>query len=1002
MRSPYQIPSTPARGVPHTRAHAAVLPVLSSDPPVLAVASMAPTGARRPRQPATSRHEARGQTTRSISAAARGTRPASHRRGRRVGEAIRASSVVRGDADQCLQPPRSPAMATPPRPPLLCIVLALCLCCCAPCLRADEGRRQLPGGGYRVRAVAVDEGGAQLRAELEADVEGSGGASAAYGEDVRKLDVYARLETSSRLHVRITDADHPRWEVPKDVIPREAPGNVALGASTGASPRSRVLSAATSDLTFTLHASPFRFTVSRRSTGDVLFDTAPSLDFKDRYLELTTALPAGRASLYGLGEHTKRTFRLQRNDTFTLWNADIAASNVDLNLYGSHPFYLDVRSAAPGAAGAGAGAAHGVLLLNSNGMDIEYGGSYLTYKVIGGVLDFYFFAGPAPLDVVDQYTQLIGRPAPMPYWSFGFHQCRYGYKNLADLEGVVAGYAKARIPLEVMWTDIDYMDAFKDFTLDPVNFPAGPMRQFVDRLHRNGQKYVVILDPGINVNKTYGTFVRGMQQDVFLKRNGTNYLGKVWPGDVYFPDFLNPRAAKFWAQEVALFRRTLPVDGLWIDMNEISNFVDPPPLNALDDPPYLINNSGVRRPINNKTVPASAVHYGGVREYDAHNLYGFLEARATHGALLADTGRRPFVLSRSTFVGSGRYTAHWTGDNAATWDDLRYSINTMLSFGLFGIPMVGADICGFGGDTTEELCSRWIQLGAFYPFSRDHSAIGTVRRELYLWESVARSARKALGLRYRLLPYIYTLMHEAHTTGAPITRPLFFSYPKDVNTYGVDRQFLLGRGVLVSPVLEPGATTVDAYFPAGRWFSLFDYSLAAASATGTRVTLPAPADTVNVHVAGGNILPLQRPALTTSRARQTVFHLLVALGEDGSAAGELFLDDGESPEMAGPRGQWTLVRFSCKAEPGGATVRSHVVHDSYGPSRKLVVGKVVFLGLRSPAPPREFAVYVNGVKAGNSTGRAQGFRGSGAVGAAQVEGLSLAVGKEFELKVVMS
>ncbi|KAJ1260398.1 hypothetical protein BS78_10G229100 [Paspalum vaginatum] len=882
-----------------------------------------------------------------------------------------------------------PPLSTAPARVAFVVVILLAVLAAIP-WRADAEA----GGGYRVVSVAERRRLLSARLELAGDARG-----AELGPDVQRLSLTASLETNSRLHVRITDADHPRWEVPQHVVPRQVPPlHAPLHAGNGSPPPSSVLSAPTSDLTFTLHASPFRFTVARRSTGDTLFDASPAVVFKDRYLELTTALPVGRASLYGLGEHTKPTFRLRPKDTFTLWNADIAASNVDLNLYGSHPFYLDVRS----GDAAGAGAAHGVLLLNSNGMDIEYGGEYLTYKVIGGVLDFYFFAGPAPLDVVDQYTQLIGRPAPMPYWSFGFHQCRYGYKNLADLEGVVDGYAKARIPLEVMWTDIDYMDAYKDFTLDPVNFPAGPMRSFVDRLHRNGQKYVVIIDPGINVNETYGTFIRGMQQDVFLKRSGTNYLGKVWPGNVYFPDFLNPRAAEFWAREIAMFRRTLPVDGLWIDMNEISNFIDPEPLNALDDPPYRINNSGVRRPINNKTVPASAVHYGGVSEYDAHNLYGFLEARATHDALRRDTGRRPFVLSRSTFVGSGRYTAHWTGDNAATWNDLRYSINTMLSFGLFGIPMVGADICGFSGNTTEELCSRWIQLGAFYPFSRDHSAIGTVRRELYLWELVAQSARKALGLRYRLLPYIYTLMHEAHTRGAPIARPLFFSYPKDVDTYGVDRQFLLGRGVLVSPVLEPGATTVDAYFPAGRWFNLFDYSLTVASATGKRVTLPAPADTVNVHVAGGNILPLQLPALTTSSARQNVFHLLVALGDDGSSSGELFLDDGESPEMGGPRGQWSLVRFSSATGRDGVTVRSHLVRDAYAPSRKLVIGKVVFLGLHSPAPRREFALYVNGVKAANSKGRFQEYQSGGELGAAHVTGLSLAVGREFELKVAMS
>ncbi|XP_052157853.1 probable alpha-glucosidase Os06g0675700 [Oryza glaberrima] len=884
-------------------------------------------------------------------------------------------------------------MATRARPPL---VLLLCLCL-ASCLSSAIGGVSATGNGYRTTAFLVDEEGRRLRAELAAVAGAGGGSTAAYGDDVQRLDVYASLETDSRLHVRIADADGPRWEVPQDVIPRPSP-EFFLQTSRPGRP---VLSTATSDLTFAIHASsPFRFAVSRRSTGDVLFDTSPNLVFKDRYLELTSSLPPpGRASLYGLGEQTKRTFRLQRNDTFTLWNSDIAAGNVDLNLYGSHPFYMDVRS--------GGGAAHGVLLLNSNGMDVIYGGSYVTYKVIGGVLDFYFFAGPSPLAVVDQYTQLIGRPAPMPYWSFGFHQCRWGYKNVSDLEGVVAGYAKARIPLDVMWTDIDYMDAFKDFTLDPANFPADRLRPFVDRLHRNGQKYVVIIDPGISVNATYGTFIRAIKEDIFLKWNGSNYLGVVWPGNVSFPDFLNPRAAEFWAREIAAFRRTLPVDGLWIDMNEISNFVDPPPLNALDDPPYRIDNSGVRRPINNRTVPASAVHYGGVAEYDAHNLFGFLEARATHDALLRDTGRRPFVLSRSTFVGSGRYTAHWTGDNFATWDDLRYSINTMLSFGLFGIPMIGADICGFGGNTTEELCSRWIQLGAFYPFSRDHSAIGTVRRELYLWESVARSARKALGLRYRLLPYLYTLMYEAHTTGAPIARPLFFSYPGDVETYGIDRQFLLGRGVLVSPVLEPGATTVTAYFPAGRWFSLYDFSLAVATKTGKRVTLPAPADTVNVHVAGGNILPLQQPALTSSRVRQSVVHLLVALAEDGTATGDLFLDDGESPEMVGARSRWSQIKFSGATESGGSVVRvrSHVVHDSYAPSRTMVIAKVVLMGLRSPAPPKGFAVYANGVQVNASTAVDGGGGGNpekGALGVAHVGGLSLVVGQEFDLKVVMT
>uniref|UniRef100_J3MGU0 Uncharacterized protein n=1 Tax=Oryza brachyantha TaxID=4533 RepID=J3MGU0_ORYBR len=187
--------------------------------------------------------------------------------------------------------------------------------------------------------------------------------------------------------------------------------------------------------------------------------------------------------------------------------------------------------------------------------------------------------------------------------------------------------------------------------------------------------------------------------------------------------------------------------------------------------------------------------------------------------------------------------------------------------------------------------------------------------------------------------------------------------------------------------------------------SLYDYSLAVSTKTGKRVTLPAPADTVNVHVAGGNILPLQQPALTSSRVRQSMFHLLVALADDGTASGDLFLDDGESPEMVGARSRWSHVKFSGATEDGGVVrVRSHVVHDAYAPSRTLVIGKVVLTGLQSPAPPKGFAVHVNGVPVNASTaaGSAAGDAKNGALGTVHVGGLSLAVGQEFDLKLVMT
>lgn len=568
------------------------------------------------------------------------------------------------------------------------------------------------------------------------------------------------------------------------------------------------------------------------------------------------------------------------------------------------------------------GNSHGILLLNSNAMEVVITGDTLSWRMTGGVIDLYVLMGPSPAQVLEQLTGIIGRPALPPLWSLGFHQCKWGYKHVEELADVVAQYKAADIPLEVMWTDIDYMDGYRDFSLDPKNFSKDKMQAFVKQLHASKQYWVPIVDPGIKVDPGYPAYDQGLAANAFITDfTGSPYLGQVWPGATHFPDFLSKAGVKYWADQLQAFHELAAYDGLWIDMNEASNFCTgdvchmpsagavpnasgwlsasassyggtsndcqltcdtpedlaklSPEQQLLRDPPYRINNANGQL-LGHKTIGTTAMHADGSLEYNAHNLYGLSEAVATHTALEKITGKRPFILTRSSFVGTGAVSAHWTGDNAATWSDLRWSITTILGMGLVGLPFVGADICGFTGDTTQELCGRWISAGAFYPFVRDHNTLGAAPQELYLWESVADAGRRAIKMRYQLLPHLYTAFHQANKQGTPVARPLWFDYPQDPTTHSIDDQWFLGD-VLITPILDQGATKREGYFPKGKWYNLFDNTTIDAHAGGKSVTLDLPMGHVGVHMPGGTILPMQQPALVTADVRASALTLLVAL-----------------------------------------------------------------------------------------------------------------------------
>uniref|UniRef100_A0A7N5JPE2 Maltase-glucoamylase n=1 Tax=Ailuropoda melanoleuca TaxID=9646 RepID=A0A7N5JPE2_AILME len=787
---------------------------------------------------------------------------------------------------------------------------------------------------YSVGDVQYDSRGATATISLKSSVY----ASALPSVPVTSLSLRVTYHKNDMLQFKIYDPNNNRYEVP---IPLNIP---TVPSSTPESQLYDVL----------IKKNPFGIEIRRKSTGTVIWDSQLlGFTFNDMFIRISTRLPS--TYLYGFGETEHTAFRRDLNwHTWGMFSRD-EPPGYKKNSYGVHPYYMALEED---------GSAHGVLLLNSNAMDVTFQPlPALTYRTIGGILDFYVFLGPTPELVTQQYTEMIGRPVMVPYWSLGFQLCRYGYENDSEIASLYDEMVAAQIPYDVQYSDIDYMERQLDFTLSPkfMGFPA-----LINRMKLDGMRVILILDPAISGNETqpYPAFTRGVEDDVFIKApNGGDIVwGKVWPdypdvvingsldwdiqvelyrAYVAFPDFFRNSTITWWKRELQELytnpqnpERSLKFDGMWIDMNEPSSFVNgavPPGCKnaSLNYPPYMPYLESRDRGLGSKTLCMDSEQVlpdgSRVRHYDVHSLYGWAQTRPTYEAVQEVTGQRGIVITRSTFPSSGRWGGHWLGDNTAAWDQLKKSIIGMMEFSLFGISYTGADICGFFQDAEYEMCARWMQLGAFYPFSRNHNTIGTRRQDPVSWDAAfVNMSRSVLQTRYTLLPYLYTLMHMAHTEGSTVVRPLLHDMWVQNQYYCFDFFTVAHLPSLVS-----------------RWYDY--YTGVDIGARGEWKSLEAPLDHINLHVRGGYILPWQEPAQNTHLSRQKFIGFKVALDDEGTAKGWLFWDDGESIDTYG-EGRYYLANFSASQN----MMQSHIIFNKYiTDSNPLKLGYIEIWGVDS-------------------------------------------------------
>lgn len=576
----------------------------------------------------------------------------------------------------------------------------------------------------------------------------------------------------------------------------------------------------------------------------------PIMEKKKGHASAYLDVPQG-TSLYGGGEVTGPLLR--NGQSIKLWNTDSGAYSVDngKRLYQSHPWVMGVRPD---------GTSFGILFDTPYKAKLTTTDERINFETEGELFRIFVIDRESPQAVIKGLAELIGTMPMVPRWALGYQQCRFSYTPASRVIEVADTFRIKRIPCDVMWMDIDYMDGYRIFTFNPQTFPD-PAALNRD-LHIRGFHSAWMIDPGAKVDSTYFVYKSGTANDVWVKTaQGKEFHGDAWPGACAFPDFTQPKTVRWWAD---LYKDFLDkgVDGVWNDVNE----------------PQISNTPTGTMPEDNKHLGGDKIPAGPHLKY--HNMYGYLMVKASReGIMKARPQNRPFILTRSNFLGGQRFAATWTGDNASWESHMTMSVPMILTLGLSGQPFSGADVGGFLFNPDADLFGRWMALGAFYPFSRGHACAGTINKEPWAFgQKVEDVSRMALERRYVLLPYYYTLLHEASETGMPIMRPVFFADPKDTLLRAEEQAFLIGENLLVVPEWAQNPA-----LPKGIWRNL---SLIPGDDKDSYQA--------KLKIRGGAIIPTGKIIQNTNEKSLDPLTLLVCLDEKGEAHGTLYWDEGDN------------------------------------------------------------------------------------------------------------